>query len=240
MDLQDALEYISRDFEAWEVVGEGYHSLPEIEKEFLELTPSYELEYSAHSPMSDINIGSLNPRMREASIRELLEGMGAASRMGMDIYTIHPGFMTPIGFVMPDRVKEVTKLSLRRLETTSRDLGITVALENMPRSPFAMATDPDTLKELIEDIEMSICFDIGHANTMGLIDEFLDLKDRFVNIHIHDNMGATDEHLPIGKGTVDFPKILDRLIGYTGRYVIESKGIEDAIESQKELRRLLL
>lgn len=239
MRFQDVLERISHDFEAWEVVGEGRHSLPAIEKEFLELTPSYDLEYSAHSPMSDINIGSLNPRMREASVQELLEGMGAAARMGMDVYTVHPGFLTPIGLVARDRVKEAVRSSLRRLEAMSGELGITIALENMPRSPFSMATEPGFLTELMDGIDIGICFDIGHANTMGLVDEFLELKDRFVNIHVHDNMGATDEHLPVGKGTVDFHSLLERLAGYSGRYVIESRGVDDAVESQRELRRLL-
>jgi sugar phosphate isomerase/epimerase len=237
--FQDVLERISQDFEAWEVVGEGRHSLPEIEKDFFELAPSYDLEYSAHAPMSDINIGSLNPRMREASVQELMEGLGAAARMGMDVYTVHPGFMTPIGFVARDRVKEAVRSSLRRLERMSRELGVTIALENMPRSPFSMATEPGALAELMDGIDIGICFDIGHANTMGLIDEFLELKDRFVNIHVHDNMGATDEHLPVGRGTVDFPRLLRRLSGYSGRYVIESRGVDDAVESQRELRRLL-
>ena len=239
LSFKDVLERISRDFEAWEVVGEGRHSLLAIEKEFLELTPSYDLEYSAHSPMSDINIGSLNPRMREASMQELMAGLGAAGRMGMDVYTVHPGFLTPIGFVAPDRVKAAARSSLHRLESLSREVGVKIALENMPRSPFSMATTPQALSELMDGIDIGICFDVGHANTMGLIDGFLELKDRFVNIHVHDNMGATDEHLPVGKGTVDFPRLLGGLSGYSGRYVIESRGVDDAVQSQRELRRLL-
>ena len=43
------------------MVGEGATRCREIEKDFFELAPSYDLEYSAHAPMSDINIGSLNP-----------------------------------------------------------------------------------------------------------------------------------------------------------------------------------
>lgn len=235
----EALERIARDFEAWEVVGEGRHALPAIEREFLEVAPSYDLEYSAHSPMSDINIGSLNPRMREAALQELIAGLGAARRMDMDVYTVHPGFMTPLGFVAPERVTEAVRLSLRRLEAVSREMGVGIALENMPRSPFSLATTPAALTELMEDLDIGICFDVGHANTMGLTEEFLALKDRFINLHVHDNRGETDEHLPVGKGTVDFPRLLRGLSGYSGRYVIESRGLEDAVEGQRELRRLL-
>ncbi len=239
MTLSDILEQLSKDFEAWEVVGEGRHFLPDIEREFLEIAPSYDLEYSAHAPMSDINIGSLNPRMREHALQELIAGLGAARRMGMDVYTVHPGFMTPIGFVAPDKVKEAIRSSLRRLESVSRELGVRIALENMPRSHFSMATTPLSLLEMIEDLDIGICFDVGHANTVGLVDEFLSLKDRFINMHVHDNMGEMDEHLPVGKGTIDFPKVLRNLSGYSGRYVIESRGLEDAVTGQRELRRLL-
>jgi len=239
LPFPEILERIARDFEAWEVVGEGRHALPAIEREFRELAPSYDLEYSAHSPMSDINIGSLNQRMREAALQELIAGLGAAGRMGMDVYTVHPGFMTPLGFVAPDKVKETVRSSLRRLEAVSNELGVRIALENMPRSPFSMATTPAALAELMEDLDIGICFDIGHAHTSGLVDEFLALKDRFINVHVHDNRGETDEHLPVGKGTVDFPRLLRGLEGYRGRYVIEARGLEDAVAGQQALRRML-
>ena len=56
-------------------------------------------------------------------------------------------------------------------------------------------------------------------------------------MHIHDNMGVSDEHLPIGKGTVDFPAVLEAL--GSRRYVIESRGWDDALESRDVLKKLL-
>ncbi len=238
LEFSVALETIARNFQAWEVVAEGRHDLKEIEKRFLDLAPSYDLEYSAHAPMSDINIGSLNPRMREAALRELLTGLGACRRLGMDVYTVHPAFLTPLGFVSQEKVKEVTKGALRILDSFSQDLGVKVALENMPRSPFSMATTPEALLELIEGTELGICLDVGHANTMGKLKDFVKLKKRIINLHVHDNKGETDEHLPIGDGTVDFPWLLRSLSGYQGRYVIESRGLEDALISRDRLRAL--
>ena len=65
------------------------------------------------------------------------------------------------------------------------------------------------------------------------------LKPRLVNLHVHDNRGETDEHLPVGRGTIDFPWLLRSLSGYTGRYVIESRGLDDALTSRDRLRALL-
>jgi sugar phosphate isomerase/epimerase len=239
LEFSEALETIAGHFQAWEVVAEGRHDLTMIEKQFLELTPSYELEYSAHAPMSDINIGSLNPRMREAALRELLAGLGACRRLGMDVYTVHPAFLTPLGFVDREKVKEVSKSALRKLDSYSQELGVKVALENMPGSPFTTASTPEALLELIEGTELGICLDVGHAHTVGKLKDFVKLKKRIINLHVHDNKGQTDEHLPIGDGTVDFPWLLKALSGYKGRYVIESRGLEDALVSRDRLTTLL-
>jgi sugar phosphate isomerase/epimerase len=239
MEFSEALEFIAPRFEAWEVVAEGRHDLRDIEKQFLELTPSYDLEFSAHAPMSDINIGSLNPRMREAALKELIAGLGACRRLGMDVYTVHPSFMTPIGLVNKDAVIDTTQASLRRLEAVSRDLGVRVALENMPQGPFTTGSTPKELLNLLEGTELGICLDVGHANTSGTLKGFLKLKDRIINLHVHDNMGERDEHLPVGDGTVDFPFLLKKLRGYKGRYVIESRGLEDGVRSKQRLAELM-
>jgi len=239
MEFARALDLIAGEFEAWEVVAEGLHDLRSIERPFLDLTPSYDLEYSAHAPMSDINIGSLNPRMREAAMRELLSALGSCHRLGMDVLTVHPAFMTPLGFVDPGRVRDTTRAGLRRLDASSRELGVKVALENMPSSPFSTAKTPGTLLELIEGTELGVCLDVGHAHTNGNLKEFVKLKGSIVNLHVHDNKGAVDEHLPVGDGTIDFPWLLRAMSGYRGRHVVESRGLEDALVSRDRLKALL-
>jgi sugar phosphate isomerase/epimerase len=239
MEFPDALETIAKRFQAWEVVAEGRHDLREVEGKLAQLAPSYDLELSAHAPMSDINIGSLNERIHLAVMDELVHALEACRRLNMDVMTVHPAFMTPLAFVSKERVKEVTRASLRRLDSLSQELGVKVALENMPRSPFSMATTPQALVGMIEGTELGICLDVGHANTMGLLPEFMALKPRLVNLHVHDNMGRYDEHLPIGDGTVDFDLVVSKLSDYGGRFVIESRGVADALVSRDRLVAML-
>lgn len=92
---------------------------------------------------------------------------------------------------------------------------------------------------MMEGTDLGMCFDIGHANTAGTIQDFLGYSDRFVNVHVHDNHGEWDEHLPVGEGNIDFRKVLQGLRGYKGRLVVESRSLMDAEISQERLTNML-
>lgn len=239
LDFEIALGFISQHFDAWEIIGEGHHFLPEIEKEFEDISPSYDIQFSAHAPLSDINIGSLNPRTREASIREVINGLKAAHRMGFDTYTFHPGFWSPLGLLAEEEVKEAVKESVGRIDRVARERDIQVAMENMPDSHFTMCENLSELLSYLEDTEIGVCFDIGHAHVSNTLEEFLESPSEFMNIHLHDNLGEQDDHLPIGDGAIDFEGLLSRLNGYGGKLVIESRTFNDAVLSKDRLDQLL-
>jgi sugar phosphate isomerase/epimerase len=237
--FQEALDFVARRFQAWEIVGEGKHFLPDIEREFLEATPSYGMRFSVHTPLSDVNIGSLNPRMRRAALDEVLQSIAAAGRMGISPFTIHPGFLTPLGMLDKEGAWNATRDSLLQAEKAANESGVTLALENMPNMPISMLTNPDDLMRMIDGTDVRVCLDIGHAHTTNNIKDYLPYWRRFANVHIHDNDGRHDQHMAIGDGTIDFPPVLHRLAGYQGNYVIEARKIEGAEVSKVRLERML-
>ncbi len=239
LDFEIALGFVSQHFDAWEIIGEGHHFLPEIESKFEEIVPSYDIVFSAHAPLSDINIGSVNPRTRETSIREVINGLKAAHRMGFDTYTFHPGFWSPLGLLAQEEVNRILKESIQRIDRAARDRDIKVAMENMPDSHFTMCENSEELLSYLEGTEIGICFDAGHAQVSGTVNEFMEHSSKFVNIHLHDNLGERDDHLPIGDGVIDFDSLLSRLQGYDGTLVIESRTLDDAILSKGRLNDLL-
>jgi len=239
LDFEVALAFVNQHFDGWEVVGECEHFLPEVEKRFHDTTSCYDMSLSAHAPMSDINIGSLNPRAREVAVSELIRGMEAADRMGMDTYTFHPGFWSPIGPLANERVREAMSGSLESVDRAARNLNIKAAMENMPDLTFAMCKSPEELFQFLEGTEIGVCFDIGHANVSGNLDRFLEHSSRYANVHIHDNTGKMDEHLPIGDGMIDFTWVLNGLDGYSGKMVIEARSLNDAIKGKKKLLELI-
>ena len=239
MPFEQAIEAVAKDFRAWEIVAEGRHRLENIERAFLDVSRSYDLEYSVHAPLSDINIGSLNPTMRDASLREVLLAIESCGRMGIDLITFHPGFISPLGQLDRGAVMNETRRSLREIEKAASEHGVLAALENMPRMPVTTCTEPTELLSLVEGTSLSICFDIGHAHTNGNIDDFVKHVSRFANVHIHDNDGSSDQHLTIGDGKIDFTHVLSAMRGYRRRYVIEARRIEGAPLSAERLKRFL-
>jgi len=59
---------------------------------------------------------------------------------------------------------------------------------------------------------LGLCYDCGHGNMIpdGL-DRLEAVRDRLISIHLHDNDGQNDQHLPPFRGTVDWPRLMDIL-----------------------------
>ena len=236
MPLREVLDAITPHFKGWEITAEGTLRLPDIEKELGEYLESHELLIQVHAPLSDINIAAASPLVREAVIKEMVLAMESASNLGVQVMTLHPGFRTPL-YRVPEQVRERTKEMLKKLEKEALDRGITLALENMPPTIITVGREPWELEEMTEGLEIRWCFDVGHANITGTIDEFLKKRDRFANIHIHDNMGKEDEHLPIGDGNIDWKHVFEGLSNYRGNFVLEmDRGMGDALRSLERLK----
>ncbi len=235
-----SLEEISKDFTHWEIFSEANHMVQSLDDTFFEAAAKTGMTFSLHTSIADTNIGALNPRMREATIMELMTELECAASMDIDTVTIHPGIICLSVPGTRDRSVAAARESCRVLDRAAKEYGIEhVCIENMPRIPVMLGVETSELLSIVDGTDLGITFDIGHANTAGQIDAMIDtFGDRIANIHIHDNNGDRDAHMTIGDGSIDFPRVLKRLSNYTGRYIIESKTIESAVESQKRLRAL--
>jgi sugar phosphate isomerase/epimerase len=164
--------------------------------------------------------------------------MVAADGMGMDTYTFHPGFWSPLGLLAKEKVYEATRASLESIDRAATDMTVRPAMENMPDLPFAMCKRPDELLYLLDGLDIGLCFDVGHAHVSGNLQRFLDYQGTYTNVHVHDNMGTRDDHLPVGDGEIDFRRVLEGLDGYDGKMVIESRSLNDAILGKRRLMEL--
>ncbi len=238
--ISSRIESVSREFGLWEIFSEADHDITVNTEEVGQLLSSYDLRYSLHSPICDLNVAAMSDRLREASIQEIVSNAVAANRLDIRTMTVHPGLASMAVNGLEDRATERAKLAMRFFDKVSKEYGVTMAIENMPVMPFFLGRTAASLAEIVEGTDLGICFDIGHANTAGQIDEMVStFGDRIVNVHIHDNNGSKDEHLTIGDGNIDFGHVLGLLKHYGGNYVIESRTLESAEESQRRLSQML-
>jgi len=237
--FNDIVGRAAEHFELFEIMAEGRHYLADIKPDVLRWREEG-MSFQVHAPMSDMNIASLDPRIRDVSVNRLLETIECASELDIGPVTIHPGFISPLSVADKDKAYEKGRESLRAISNAARDVGVKVGLENMPRIWVATCETLESWKRMTEGIDVGFTLDVGHAWTMGQLDEFLTLADRTVNVHIHDNVGDRDEHRVLGKGSVDLQRAVRGLRdAYSGNFIIESKDLAQGVESKPVLEGLL-
>jgi sugar phosphate isomerase/epimerase len=237
--FSDMVKEVAPQFELWEIIAEGMHEMSLIEDEIKIAQESYDLKFAVHAPFSDLNLATLNPKIRESTIEQITEAVKISSDLGIKMITIHPGHKSPLGAYFEDEFIKTNKKSVQSLNWLQEEYGVILALENMPRMWISLCHDAKQMKELIEGTDIKLCFDFGHANISGTVEEILKLKEDFANVHVHDNHGDRDHHLILGQGNMDIPGILKELNGYNGDYVIESTNLEEGMESKEILEKLL-
>ncbi|MCE5323964.1 sugar phosphate isomerase/epimerase [bacterium] len=105
--------------------------------------------------------------------------------------------------------------TLRDICKFAADSGIMLAFENSGRTGIAMMRHA---LDVIGSVPgLGICIDTGHANRSKALDgvpvedylrEFCDL---IIELHINDNLGKEDLHLPPGEGNIDWNAVMTEL-----------------------------
>jgi sugar phosphate isomerase/epimerase len=94
--------------------------------------------------------------------------------------------------------------------------GVTICLENTTSE----MGHPTYLRAFVDETRLSglrFNFDIGHAylaelpETERIEKSFAPLRDLVSSVHLHDNHGEKDEHLPPYDGTIDWPAAISLL-----------------------------
>lgn len=96
----------------------------------------------------------------------------------------------------------------------------------------------------LKSARVNACYDIGHYNVFGdksILDHLGLYKGVAVKeVHLSDNMGDRDSHLPLGKGNIDFQAFFRSVEakGLDPVYTIEAKGLTGVIGGILYLRRI--
>lgn len=211
-----------------EILCEGRHSL--FSPENIEAAKSFSFKYSVHGLIADINIASIYPEFREASVNLHRRAIKAAASIGAGLYIIHPGY-TPWSFCWLDSLQALDQ-SLSEIAPLQEEYGIRLAVENMPRSDWLFFSKPD-----LDLHGLGLVLDVGHANTCGTLSDFLS-HPALTHVHLHDNSGGGDEHLPIGKGGINLHPVIQAIEDKSLTAALEMKSEEAVLESLAALKAI--
>jgi len=166
---------------------------------------------SLHAPWAPgQDIAALDAEQREASIQAVERAVDALLVLGGDILILHPGAALP----SPETKEEQLRLSRQSIARVARYCaarGVRVALENPP--PYELGGDSLDMRMLYEHFAhepvIQACFDTGHAHlsTEGVFFA-RDISKELLVVHISDNSGQADDHLPPPMGTIPWPDFL--------------------------------
>ena len=234
-ELEDSLEFIeSLGIEYGEIVHQYPHD--SIDTEILE---SFELKYSIHAPFMDVNIAALQRKSRQNSIEQIKASIDLANKINAEAVVVHPGlasFLANKYFL--DKVYSFANESIREIGDYGKDLGVLTTIENMPSFDGMLYQNIGDLDELLVSLDMSMTLDIGHANHVGYAPDEM-IFDSIKHIHMHDNFGDDDAHLPFGEGSIDLKGIVNRLEekSYDGIYIIEVNDTDSIKKSYEYMKR---
>jgi sugar phosphate isomerase/epimerase len=167
---------------------------------------------AVHGPFIGIEYMHLDHLLREAVSQRMELTFQAAIRLNASRLILHTGFKQEVlMFDFMDKWIEGTTVFWRKEISRYADQGITVVMENVVES------DPTALIELHDRVDhdhFKLCLDVGHANLFSelpLAAWIEKMGSRLVHLHIHDNLGRLDEHLPLGRGNIQFDVVFEAL-----------------------------
>ncbi len=161
-----------------------------------------------HGPFLGLDIASLNDHIAAYSAECLLRGLEVTAGLGGPVMVMHTNyspFFSRAGLRVwlgnwSERMRPVVE--------RAGELGVRVALEN------AWEERPEVLAHLVDLVPggaAAVCLDTGHINAFSRrpVRRWWDvLGERVVALHLHDNDGLSDDHLPPGEGIFDFPALV--------------------------------
>lgn len=114
------------------------------------------------------------------------------------------------------RKRDAAFSSLEHLILHARHAGVAICVENT----LGEMGDPAYLRGFVDETRLTglrFNFDIGHANLAELPKDerleksFAPLREFVSSVHLHDNHGEKDEHLPPYEGSIDWPRAIKTL-----------------------------
>ncbi|UCH04262.1 MAG: sugar phosphate isomerase/epimerase [Candidatus Thorarchaeota archaeon] len=228
---------------------------PDVISELGELKDELDLSYTAHLPFWAVELTSFNDYIRSGSVDSNVHSIKLVEDLEPEAYVLHStgalaaeysrqGFSESVNLVVQGYMNSFAMRSVEEIISKSEVNPLKLAIENV-EFPF------DFTRDIVDELNTSICFDTGHLLTKQCGDESLsefyrEHSDRITEIHLNDGLaqkneaGGHQDHLVLGTGDMPVREFLLELVKdkFEGPLVFEMPH-EDAIESLSAIRNLV-
>ena len=186
---------------------------------------------SVHGCFMDVNPGSGDEKFRILSMERCRESCELAMALGARFVVLHA---SAFPFLRGGYLGAWADRCAKFYTELAEEYDLILCIEN------SFDLDPEPLRVLMEKMNhprIRVCLDIGHANYSHapLKQWFEELGLYIEYLHLSDNRGQFDDHLPMGEGSVDW-KLADTLYRQLGRNLpmtLEVGGIEGVKKSMQ-------
>jgi sugar phosphate isomerase/epimerase len=193
------------------------------------------------------DLGSPYENVRKAWIEEGKRAMMAANGLEINLINFHAHSNSFFMEVSSSKKLVLNNYvsSMKELVDYGRGLGLKVMIENMPdKREIHNLTDIKYITDRVNGLGFHL--DVGHAYINGGMKSVLDyirvFRKRLWHIHMHDNHGQGDEHLPLGTASLEYEKVVSAIkrIGYDKTITLEvfTKDLDYAQYSMNKLKKL--
>jgi sugar phosphate isomerase/epimerase len=171
----------------------------------------HSLNITLHGPFNDLAPGSIDPEILTATRDRFEQLLELVPVFRPQTVVLHAGF---------DRKRHWNHREewiANSLETWSRvaskllQSGTKLMLENVYEH------EPQDIRVIFERLEnqnVGFCLDSGHVSAFGrasLNKWLISMGPYIQQLHLHDNCGDSDAHLPMGSGAIDFQPLFNYL-----------------------------
>jgi len=166
---------------------------------------------SLHAPFWDLCPGSLDPLLRQVTSLRLQQFFDIAGIFEPIHVVCHTGYDPAHHRGQRQSWLEKSIAVWEPLVERAERSKVHLLLENV------WEQDPTFHLELLQAIAspwLGFCLDVGHQNSFSATDLTTwveSLADFLMEVHLHDNDGTADAHLPVGRGNIDFLCLFDLL-----------------------------
>lgn len=167
---------------------------------------------AVHGPFLGLVYNYMDHILRAAVAERMDLTFALAKTLGADRLVLHTNFRYEVFQFHFERLWLEGNVKFWRREIRRyAEAGIQVVLENL------VEPNPDLMIELCDRVDSEyfrLCLDVGHVNVFSELSppQWVErLGTRLAHVHLHDNHGKSDEHLPVGAGNIDFDAFFEAI-----------------------------